>query len=107
MDPVGLSRLVGLLLEDGELKLRGGGGRLIRAPRSSVPVREDEEVRRKERRSIRDPDSGSFPEPRSLTSFIPEVTWSLKDPVSGREPLRNRERWVLSFSPPRSRDGDL
>ena len=78
MEPVGLSRRVGLLPEGGEPKLSGGGGRLMRLLKSSAPLKEpdkDDEFTRKDKRSKRDPGSS----PRSL---CPTLRRSLEGPVS-------------------------
>lgn len=90
MEPVGLRRRVGLLMEGGE-PMPSRGGRLIRALESSAPfkepVKEDEEFKRKEKRSKRDP-AGSFPVLMSPSSLCPTLTRSCESPVSGSEPVR-------------------
>lgn len=100
MEPVGLRRRVGLLLEGGEL-MPSGGGRLMRALVSSAPVKEpdeeDEEFKRKEKRSKRDA-VASVPAPSSAGTFGPTLMRSFKDPVSGREPVRKSGRWAILFS---------
>lgn len=95
MEAVGLRRRVGLLPEGGELML-GCGGRLIRLLRSSPPVKEpdEEELKRKEKRSKRLP-TGSAPAPNSC-SFAPKR--SVESPESGRELARKRGRWACLFS---------
>lgn len=107
MEPVGLRRRVGLLPVGGE-PMPIGGGRLIRALRSSAPVKEPdeeaEEFKRKEKRSKRDPaGAGSDPAPSSPNSFMR----SFKGPVSGREPVRKSVRWAILFSNVWSTDDDL
>lgn len=96
MDPVGLRRRVGLLLEGGE-PMPSSGGRLIRVE-SSDPVKElaeGEEFNRKEKRSKRDPAGSVLWSP---SSFGPTLMRSFKGPVSGSELVRKRERWALPFS---------
>lgn len=97
MEPVGLRRRVGLLLEGGELML-DCGGRLIRVLGSSDPVKEPvrEEFKRKEKRSKRVP-GGSVPVTNS-SSFAPALVRSFESPVSGIELVRKSGRWVCLFS---------
>lgn len=98
IEPVGLRRRVGLLLAGGEPMARDAG-RLMCVLRSSAPLRdpdkEDEEFIRKERRSKRDPPD-SVPALRSPNSFNPAVKRSFE--VSGRELVRNTDRWAFPFS---------
>lgn len=101
IEPVGLRRRVGLLLEGGELML-SGGSRFIGVLGSSPPVKElDDEFKRKDKRSKRDP-GGSVPVLTSLNSFR-----STKGPVSGNELARKRERWAFALSGDWSTDVDL
>lgn len=66
---------------------------------SSAPFRdpEEEEFRRKDRRSRRDC-AGSGLAPTSAGSFSLIMVGSAEDPISGSEPERNRVLWVDPFS---------
>lgn len=80
--PVGLRRRVGLLLEVGE-PMPSREGRLMG---SSAPDKElDEEFKRKERRSKRDPPASV---PGSPSFLCPILMRSFESPVSGSEPVR-------------------
>lgn len=108
MEPVGLRRRVGLLLEGGEL-MPSCGGRLMRELDSSAPVKEpdveDEEFKRNEKRSKRDT-SGSVPAPTS-SSFVPTLMRSFESPVSGSEAVWKRGRRACPVSNVCSMDVDL
>lgn len=92
MEPVGLSKRVGLL-EVGEPRIKDGDRLILEGPAS--PFRDEEELTRKERRSSRDPAaSPTGPASPVSLSLIPRV------PVSGRE--LNSGRWAVPFSSFRS-----
>jgi len=84
---LGLGRCLGLSMDGGVPTPRGGGGRLIRALELSSPDREleAEGLRRKEKRSKRDP-GVSAALPGSPSSFLPELMRSL-GPLSGSDVL--------------------
>lgn len=113
MEPVGLRRRVGLLLEGGEVRL-SGEGLLIRLLASSVPVKEpeddDEEFKRREKRSKRDT-PWSAPLLNPLNSFEAALMRLNVGPVSGSEPVRRNGRWARGFALPfswvLSTDADL
>lgn len=99
MDPVGLSRRVGLVIEGGELRPREGGRLMREQLDSSVPLsdREEEGFRKKDKRSRRDRD-GSGLGPISAGSLGLTMVGSVEGPISGSEPERNRVWWVIPFS---------
>lgn len=99
MDPAGLSRRVGLVMEGAGLEPREGA-RLMRELQNSSALfsdPEEEEFRRKDRRSRRDC-AGSGLAPTSPGSFSLTMVGSAEDPVSGSEPERNRVLRVVPFS---------
>lgn len=99
MDPAGLSKRVGLVIEGGGLKPREGG-RLMRELQNSSALfsdPEEEEFRRKDRRSRRDC-AGSGLAPTSPGSFSLTMVGSAEDPISGTELERNRVLWAVPFS---------
>lgn len=97
MEPVGLRRRLGLLLEGGEPML-ACGARLIRALPSSTPFKEPEAeaFRRMEKRSKRCPTESVFAPGSS--SFDPTLKRSLENGTSGSELARNSERCPALFS---------
>lgn len=97
MEPVGLRRRLGLLLEGGEPML-ACGARLIRVPASSAPFKELETgvFKKTEKRSEPEP-AGAALVPDS-SSFTPTLIRSLPNGTSGSELVRNSERCAALFS---------
>lgn len=85
MEPVGLRRRVGLLLEVGE-PMPSDGGRLIRELGSSAPVEEP------------DVEDDKFIRKRSKRDAVASAPSSLAGPTSGRELAWKSGRWVFPFS---------